>query len=34
VSALPMLAAALGGDPWFDSGAWDAAGATRPGVQR
>jgi 2-hydroxychromene-2-carboxylate isomerase len=34
VSALPMLAAALAGDPWFDSGEWDAAGAARPGVQR
>jgi 2-hydroxychromene-2-carboxylate isomerase len=33
-SALPMLAAALAADPWFDGGDWDAAGAPRPGVQR
>jgi 2-hydroxychromene-2-carboxylate isomerase len=34
VSALPMLAAALAGDAWFDSGEWDAAGAERPSVRR
>lgn len=34
-SALPMLAAALAGDPWFDEGGpWDAAAAARPGLQR
>jgi len=32
--ALPMLAAALQGDPWFDSPAWRDAGAGRPGVAR
>ncbi|MFM7532439.1 MAG: DsbA family protein [Rubrivivax sp.] len=32
--ALPMLAAALGGDPFFTSPAWEAAGAAREGVQR
>ncbi|HET9975840.1 MAG TPA: 2-hydroxychromene-2-carboxylate isomerase [Burkholderiaceae bacterium] len=34
VDALPMLRAALLGDPWFDGPAWDAAGAPRPGVRR
>jgi 2-hydroxychromene-2-carboxylate isomerase len=34
VSALPMLAAALAGEAWFDSGEWDAAGAERPSVRR
>jgi 2-hydroxychromene-2-carboxylate isomerase len=33
VDALPMLAAALRGDAWFDD-AWDAAAAPRPGVRR
>lgn len=32
--ALPMLRAALRGDPWFDGPDWDAAGARPPGVQR
>lgn len=32
--ALPMLAAYLKGDPWFASGAWEAAGANRPATQR
>lgn len=32
--ALPMLAAYLRGDPWFASGAWEAAAARRPAVQR
>lgn len=34
LDALPMLAAYLRGDPWFDGAAWDEAGAPRPGVQR
>ncbi|RVT52271.1 2-hydroxychromene-2-carboxylate isomerase [Rubrivivax albus] len=34
VDALPMLAAWLKGDPWFDGPAWDDAAAPRPGVQR
>jgi len=34
VDALPMLRAALEGDAWFDGGAWEAAGAPRPGVTR
>lgn len=32
--ALPMLRAALAGDPWFRSGAWEAAAQSRPGVTR
>jgi 2-hydroxychromene-2-carboxylate isomerase len=32
--ALPMLAAALRGDPFFDSAEWQAASAPREGVQR
>ena len=32
--ALPMVAAYLKGDPWFASGAWDAAAANRPATQR
>jgi 2-hydroxychromene-2-carboxylate isomerase len=32
--ALPMLRAALDGDPWFRSGAWETAGQPRPGVVR
>ena len=32
--ALPMLAACLKGDPWFDGPAWDDVAAPRPGVQR
>lgn len=34
VDALPMLAAALRGDPWFDRPDWDAAAATPVGDQR
>jgi 2-hydroxychromene-2-carboxylate isomerase len=34
VDALPMLRAALQGDAWFDSGAWEAAAADRPSVKR
>jgi 2-hydroxychromene-2-carboxylate isomerase len=32
--ALPMLRAALDGDPWFRSGIWEEAGRPRPGVLR
>ncbi|MCY1377767.1 hypothetical protein D9M69_653570 [compost metagenome] len=32
--ALPMLRAQLEDDPWFDSGAWDAAAALPVGVRR
>jgi len=34
VDALPMVAAALTGDAWFDGPAWDEAARARPGVQR
>jgi len=34
LDALPMLAGQLRGDPWFSSGAWEAAGASRPGIVR
>jgi 2-hydroxychromene-2-carboxylate isomerase len=34
VDALPMLRAALQGDPWFDGPEWDAAGMARRGVTR
>lgn len=34
LDALPMLAAALGGDAWFESAAWAEAGAPRPSVVR
>jgi hypothetical protein len=34
VDALPMVAAALRGDPWFSGPAWDEAAQARPGVQR
>lgn len=34
VDSLDMLGAHLRGDPWFDSGVWEDAGAARPGVQR
>ena len=34
VDALPMLRAALLGDPWFDGPAWDEAARPRPGVRR
>ena len=34
LDALPMVAACLRGEPWFDGPAWDAAAAARPGVQR
>jgi 2-hydroxychromene-2-carboxylate isomerase len=32
--ALPMLRAALMGDPWFDGPAWAQAGQPHPGVKR
>lgn len=34
LDALPMLRAALQGDPWFDGPAWDAAALAPPGVVR
>ena len=34
LDALPMLAAYLKGDAWFDGPDWDSAGAARPGVIR
>lgn len=34
LDALPMVAAALGGDAWFDGPAWDREGAPRQGVVR
>jgi 2-hydroxychromene-2-carboxylate isomerase len=35
VDALPMVAACLRGDPWFDDGGpWQRAGQAPPGVQR
>jgi len=34
LDALPMLAAALRGDAWFDGPAWQREGAPRAGVQR
>lgn len=32
--ALPMLRAALVGDPWFEAAAWEQAGRPRAGVRR
>jgi len=34
LDALPMVRAALQGDPWFDGPAWDAAAVAPPGVVR
>jgi 2-hydroxychromene-2-carboxylate isomerase len=34
LDALPMLAAYLKGDSWFDGPEWDRAAAPRPGIQR
>lgn len=34
LDALPMLAACVRGEPWFDGPAWDEEGAPRAGVQR
>ena len=34
LDALDMLAACLRGDPWFDSGAWDAAASPPPAAHR
>ena len=34
LDALPMLRAALTGEAWFDTPAWDSAGSQPPGLQR
>jgi 2-hydroxychromene-2-carboxylate isomerase len=34
LDALPMVAACLRGDPWFDGPGWESAAAPRPGVVR
>jgi 2-hydroxychromene-2-carboxylate isomerase len=34
LDALPMLRAALQGDPWFEGPAWEAASQPRPGLVR
>ncbi len=34
LDALPMVAACLHGDPWFDNGRWAAAATAPPGVHR
>jgi hypothetical protein len=34
LDALPMLRAAVAGDAWFDTPAWDDAGQQPPGLQR
>lgn len=34
VDSLPMLAAALREEPWFQGGAWDESARPRPGVRR
>jgi hypothetical protein len=34
LDALPMVAAALRGDPWFDGPGWDREGAPREGLVR
>ena len=34
LDALPMLAACLRGEAWFDGPAWDREGLARPGLQR
>jgi 2-hydroxychromene-2-carboxylate isomerase len=34
LDALPMVAAAMRGDPWFDGPGWTQDAAARPGVQR
>lgn len=34
LDALPMVRAALLGDPWFDGPAWESAAAARPGASR
>ena len=34
LDALPMVAAWLKGDPWFDGPEWAEAGAPRAGVKR
>ena len=34
LDALPMVAGALRGDPWFDGPDWDREGAPREGLVR
>jgi len=34
LDGLEMLSGYLRGEPWFDSGAWDAEGAARPSIRR
>jgi 2-hydroxychromene-2-carboxylate isomerase len=34
LDGLDMLAGYLRGDPWFDTGAWEAEGVARPAIQR
>ena len=34
LDGLEMLASCLRGEPWFDTGAWDAEGAARPAIRR
>jgi 2-hydroxychromene-2-carboxylate isomerase len=34
LEGLDLLSAALRGDPWFNSGAWEDAAVVRPGVKR
>ena len=34
LDALPMVAACVRGDPWFDGDSWDAAAVAPPGVRR
>jgi 2-hydroxychromene-2-carboxylate isomerase len=34
LDSLPMLRAALAGDPWFDGSAWEREGAPREGIVR
>jgi hypothetical protein len=34
LDGLPMLRAALAGDAWFQTPAWDTAGSQPPGLQR
>ncbi|MFM2450910.1 MAG: hypothetical protein RIS44_3360, partial [Pseudomonadota bacterium] len=34
LEGLELLSAALRGEPWIDSGAWEEAAVVRPGVKR
>jgi len=34
LDGLEMLSGCLRGEPWFDTGAWDAEGAARPAIRR